>query len=121
MAWNNGGLNFARAIEHATQDLLQARERSFAGHIVGTLDLFLTNERKSPSHHIWSVMEGSLQCDFGIMKAGGIKFDLRSRGAAPKEVDGPTFANHIDGPLPRLGTQRWDRQLLWGLRHGNEG
>src|SRR5215472_14472352 len=75
-------------------------EWSFAGDVVGALDLILRNQSKSLANHFWSVMEGRLQRDLGIVQELGIEFHFGTTGAATKEVDCASLANHVHRPLP---------------------
>ena len=57
------------------------------------------------------------------METIGIELHLGATGAAAKEIDGPTFAHHIDGPFPGFGTaNRFDCHIattLVGRKHSH--
>src|SRR5437660_11698845 len=61
MAGNDSGLDVAVAIKHVSENLLQSRERRFAGNLImGTTFLF-RNDPERPSNGIRAVMERCIQ------------------------------------------------------------
>ncbi len=47
MAWNDGGLDVAVAVQHVLQNLLQPRKRRFARNVVGRSNLFFRDQGKA--------------------------------------------------------------------------
>ena len=99
---DDGRLDVAVAIEHVPQYLLQARQRRFAGDVVGPLDLVLADQGERFAHRLRRVMERGLQRQLVIVQALRIQRDRGPAGATAEEVDGAAFAHHVDGPLPGL-------------------
>src|SRR5260370_29555923 len=104
MAGDEWGLDVSVAIHHVFQYLLQARERGFAGDVIGRADFLFGNQGKGFAHAIGRVMERGLQSDFRVVQAVGIELNLAAFGAAAEEIDGATFADHFCGPSPSFGT-----------------
>ena len=98
------GFNISVTIQHMAEHILQARQRSLPGNVVIAANFFLGDQTKRPAHGFWRVMESRLQGDFRIVQSVGIELDLGSGSASAKEIHRTTFANHLDGPLPSLGT-----------------
>src|SRR5256885_15373253 len=98
MTWNDRGFDFAGTIEHASQDLLQAREWGFPRNIIRALDLLFANKGKCPAHHIWRMVKSGFQRNFRIVQTVSIKLDFSSSSASTKEIYGATLTNHIYCP-----------------------
>ena len=63
MPGNDCRLNLSGAVEHVSQDLLQARERGFPGDVVSGPNLFGRNQTECPANRFRRVMECRLQRD----------------------------------------------------------
>src|SRR5438874_13089210 len=103
-ARDNSRLDLAAAIYHFAQHFFQIGERSFAGHVIGTLDFVLCNECERLPHHLGRVVERRFESDLGVMQKLSIEFHLGTTGASAEEVNCAPFADHIYRPLPCLGT-----------------
>ena len=79
VAGDDCGLDVAAAVQHVTQDLLQARQGRLAGNVVGGANLLGRDQSEGPAHRFRSVMERGLQRDLGIVQAIGVELHLRSR------------------------------------------
>src|SRR2546421_2941926 len=120
---NDRRLDIAVSIQHVAKNLLQTRKRRFAGNVIRGTNFLLRDQRKRLAHSFRSMVESRLECDFRIMETIGIELHLGATGAAAKEIDGPTFAHHIDGPFPGFGTaNRFDCHIattLVGRKHSH--
>ena len=103
MAGDDGGLDVAAAVEHAAQDVLQTRKRSLPGNVVGGTNFLGGDQAKGAAHGFGRVVERGLERDLGVVQAVGIDLDFGAAGTAAEEVNGASFANHGDGPLPSFG------------------
>src|ERR1700758_572526 len=103
VAGDDCGLDVATAVQHVPQNLLQARQRSLSGNVVGGANLFCRDQSECAANRFRRVVEGRLQRDLGIVQAIGLELHFGSTGATTKEIDGTALADHVDGPLPRLG------------------
>lgn len=60
---NDRGLDVPVAVHHVFQDLLQARERSLAGNVVGRADLLFRDQGEGLAHAIRRVVERRFERD----------------------------------------------------------
>ncbi len=102
MAGDDCGFDVAAAVQHVTQNLLQARQRRLPGNVVGGTNLLGRDQSEGPANRFRRVVERGFQSDFGIVQAIGFELHFCSTGAAAEEVHGAAFADHVDGPLPRF-------------------
>ena len=102
MAGDDCGFDVAAAVQHVTQNLLQAGKRSLPRDVVGGADFFGRDQSEGPANRFRRVVERGFQGDFGLVQAIGLELHSCSTGAAAEEVDGAAFADHVDRPLPRF-------------------
>src|SRR5216684_1048074 len=100
MSGNDCGLDVAAAIQHVTKHLLQARERSLPGNVVGWTNLFGCDQAEGAANGLRRVMERGLERDLGVMQPVGVELNFGAAGAAAEEIDGAALADHFNGPLP---------------------
>src|SRR5258708_25910602 len=102
MPGDDGGLDVAAAVQHVAEHLLQTRQWSLPGDVVGGTNLFRCYQSESAAHGFGSVMERSLERDLRIVQPVRVELDLGAAGAASEEVYGAAFAHHFNRPLPCL-------------------
>src|SRR5271168_5524790 len=122
MAGNDCRLDIATAVQHVAKNFLQARERGFAGDVVGRAYFLGRDQTEGAAYGFRRVMERGLQRDLGVVQAAGIELNLGSAGAASEEVYGAAFADHLDGPLPGFGTSHGlDHYIATAFLRGQGG
>src|SRR5208282_3017564 len=80
VAGDDGGFDVAAAVQHVTQNLLQARQWGLPGDVVGGANFLGRDQSEGPANRFRSVVEGGFQSDFGIMQAAGFELYLRPTG-----------------------------------------
>src|SRR3977135_4450487 len=93
VAGNNGGLDVATAVQHVAQHVLQARQRSLSGDVVGGTNFFRRNQSEGATDGLGRVVKRRLQGDLRIMQAVGIKLNLSSARAAAEEIHRAALAD----------------------------
>src|SRR5260370_39462173 len=76
VAGNNRGLDVASAVQHMAQHVLQARQGSLSGDVVGGTNLFRRNESEGSPDSLGRMVKRRLQGDLGIVQAVGIPLHL---------------------------------------------
>jgi hypothetical protein len=102
---NDSGLDVACAVHEAAEDSIELGEGGAAGDGIAGAELAADDEVEGLACGCRCVVEAGAKVDVVVVQAVGIEFDFGAGGGAAEEVDGATFANHVDGPLPcdRLG------------------
>src|SRR5216684_741240 len=119
VAGNDGRFDVAAAVQHVAKDLLEARQRGFAGDVVGGANLFGGDQAEGAAHGFRRVMKCGLERDLRIVQAIGIELDFGAAGASAEEVYGAAFADHFHRPLPSFGTaHRFDDNIATALLRG---
>src|ERR1700685_3863209 len=112
VAGDDCGFDVTAPVQHVTQYLLQARERSFSGNVIRGTNLLSGDQAEGAAHGFRRVMEVSLQGHFRIVQALRIELDFSAAGTTTEEIHGAAFAHHIDRPLPSLGApHRFDHNI----------
>src|SRR5579872_3814738 len=94
VAGDDCGFDVAAAVQHVTQNLLQARQWRLPGNVVGGPNLLGRDQSKGPANCFRRVVERGFQSDFGIVQAVGFQLHFRSTRASAEEVDGAALADH---------------------------
>src|SRR4029077_8915699 len=116
MPGDDGGLDVSAAVQHVAEHLLQTRQRSLPGDVVGGTNLFRCDQSKSAAHGLGGVMESGLKGNLRVMQAVGVELDFGTAGAASEEVYVATFAYHFNRPLPRFrSAHRLDHDVATAL------
>ena len=79
------------------------REDGAAGDVFGAFEAALSDELEGGAAGCGRVVEAGLEGDVAVVYAVGVELDTGAAGRAAEEVDEATFADHVDGPLPRGG------------------
>src|SRR5260370_3505848 len=102
VAGNNRGLDVATTVQHVAQHVLQARQGSLSGDVVGGTNLFRRNESEGTTDGLGRMVKRRLQGDFRIVQAAGIKLHFGAARTAAQEIYRAPPANPSHGPLPRF-------------------
>src|SRR5579872_1057898 len=103
VAGDDCGFDVAAAVQHVSQNLLQARQWRLPGDIVGGTNLLGRDQSEGSANGFGSVMERGLESHLGIVQAIGVELHFGSAGAAAEEIHSAALADHFDRPLPRVG------------------
>src|SRR5205085_8458934 len=100
MSGNNCGFYIPVSVQHMSKNLLQARQRSLPGYIVGRTNLLFGNQTKGAAHRVRGMVERSFERDLRIVQTIGVELDLGPGGASAKKVNCASLADHLGRPLP---------------------
>src|SRR5260370_7691826 len=84
------------------QHVLQARQGSLSGDVVGGTNLFRRNESEGSPDCFGRMVKRRLQGDLGIVQAVGIKLHFGSPCTAAEEIHGAALADPLHPPPPRF-------------------